>query len=258
MVVLDDFDIDLAVAEAINANLGDSGQRCVSARVVFVQENRYEEFLSKYVERVIAKKIGDPMNFDTEMGPLVSKEQLERARYQVQKTQKELGSHAYYSDVRSASLGDGGYYYPPTVFVNVPYGVTAMDEEIFGPVIVINPLPGKDRKEAFRNAVELVNKSKHGLSNALLTNDRLLASRAPWEFNSGIFYIGRGTTGAELNKAFGGIKKSGWGKEGRGTDETTHEMQVYDDYRGEARMAQAGADDKVKEVFSNAKSPLEK
>lgn len=255
MVVLDDFDTDLAVAEAINANLGDSGQRCVSARVVFVQESKYEEFLQKYITRAKARKIGDPMHFDTEMGPLVSKEQLARVHTMVQTTKKQLGRATPWGG--HPTFNTSGFYYEPTVFADAPYGKTAMDEEIFGPVIVINPLPGKNRKEAFKNAVELVNKAEQGLSNALLTNDRLLASQAPWMFNSGIFYIGRGTTGAELNKAFGGIKNSGWGREGLGTDETTYEMQVYDDHHGKPRMAQAGADDKVKEVFSSARSPLE-
>ncbi len=254
MVVLDDFDIDLAVAEAINANLGDSGQRCVSARVVFVQESKYKEFVSKYIERARARVIGDPMDFSTEMGPLISKEQLERVENQISKTAIELNRWPVY---RQTHYQKEGYYWGSTVFTDVPYGVTAMDEEIFGPVMVINPLPGRNREEAFWNAVELVNQSQYGLSNALLTNDRRLASRAPWHFQTGLLYIGRGTTGAELNKYFGGVKASGWGKEGRGLDDWTQIVQVYDDYHGKARMAQAGGDEKVKKLISESRSPLE-
>lgn len=265
MVVLDDFDIDLAVAEAINANLGDSGQRCVSARVVFVQESKYkeyEEFVSKYIERARARVIGDPMDFSTEMGPLVSKEQLERVYDQVERTIKGSGRKPILGGVddicrMTKQIGLDGYYYPPTVFTEVPYGVTAMDEEIFGPVMVINPLPGRTREEAFWNGIELVNRSEYGLSNSLLTNDRRLASKAPWHIKTGIFYIGRGTTGAELNKYFGGVKSSGWGREGRGLRDWMQEVQVYDDYHGKARMAQAGADEKVKRMISESRSPLE-
>lgn len=259
MIVLDDFDIDLAVAEAINANLGDSGQRCVSARVVFVQESRfgeykYKEFVDKYIERARTRIIGDPMDFSTEMGPLVSKEQLERVNAQIEKTSMELGRPLTY---HQTPFQKEGYYCGPNVFTDVPYGVTAMDEEIFGPVMVINPLYGKNREEAFWNGVELVNRSKYGLSNALLTNDRRLASRAPWHFQTGLLYIGRGTTGAELNKYFGGVKNSGWGKEGRGLNDWTQIVQVYDDYHGKARMAQASANEKVKKIISEAKSPLD-
>ena len=260
MVVLDDFDIDLAVAEAINANLGDSGQRCVSTRVVFVQENKFGEFFAKYLDKANARKIGNPMDFETEMGPLISKEQLELVDYQVQSTKKQLGKSPYVGGCSRNTTKDlsAGYYYAPTIFTAVPYGATAMDEEIFGPVIVINPLPGKNREEAFWNGVELVNQSKYGLSNALLTNDRRLASRAPWHFKTGLLYIGRGTTGAELNKFFGGVKSSGWGKEGKGLDDWTQIVQVYDDYHGKARMAQSGADEKTKKLILKSKSPLEK
>ncbi|MDO8522969.1 MAG: aldehyde dehydrogenase family protein [bacterium] len=259
MVVLDDFDIDLAVAEAINANLGDSGQRCVSARAVFVQENKYNEFFVKYWERAKMRKMGNPMNFETEMGPLISKEQLLHVDNQIEKTKKVVGRNHCYVGGRGRLEEDlsNGYYYSPVIFLEVPYGVTAMDEEIFGPVIVINPLPGKNREEAFWNGVELVNKSAYGLSNALLTNDRRLSSRAPWYFKTGLLYIGRGTTGAELNKYFGGVKASGWGKEGKGLEDWTQVVQVYDDYHGKARMAQAGADKKTKRLITNSRSPLE-
>ncbi|MDP2668836.1 MAG: aldehyde dehydrogenase family protein [bacterium] len=262
MVVLDDFDIDLAVAEAINANLGDSGQRCVSARVVFVQENKYGEFIRKYIARAEARKMGDPMDFETEMGPLISKEQIDRVVEQVGKTAKQAQKEPRFGGDDTACANkpvlSNGYFYSPTIFTNIPYGTTAMDEEIFGPVIVINPLPGKNREEAFWNGVDLINRSKHGLSNALLTNDRRLSEKAPWHFKTGLLYIGRGTTGAELNKYFGGVKASGWGKEGKGLDDWTRIVQVYNDYHGKARMAQAGADEKTKKIISESKSPLEK
>lgn len=255
IVVLDDFDTDRAVAETLMANLGDSGQRCVSTRCVFVQKSKYRQFLKKYLAAARIRVIGDPMDMKTELGPLISKEHLERVHGQVQKTARELKRGP---EIGGQPLNDrGGYYYPPTVFTNVPYGTTAMDEEIFGPVLVVNPLSGKNREEAFWNAVRLVNQSFYGLSNALLTNDRRLASRAPWHFRTGIFYIGRGTTGAELNKYFGGIKSSGWGREGKGLEDWTQIVQVYDDYHEKMRMAQTGADEHVQARIAQSRSPLE-
>lgn len=269
MVVLDDFDVDLAVAEAITANLGDSGQRCVSTRVVFVQDSIYKEFVAKYLERAKRRRIGRPMDLKTEMGPLVSQEQTDRVQKMVESTSLQLGrspllggyqlnvDNLYLArkeriNVDEKAILGGGYYYPPTIFTEVPYGMTAMDKEIFGPVIVINPLSGHNRKEAFDNALELVNKSCYGLSNALLTNDRRLSSRAPGRFNTGIFYIGRGTTGAELNKYFGGVKTSGWGREGKGIDDWTQIQQVYDDFHGKPRMAQSGEEENTFKIFSEA------
>lgn len=272
MVVLDDFDTDLAVREAITANLGDSGQRCVSTRVVFVHESKYREFLKKYVAAAQMRRIGNPMDFSTEMGPLVSEEQREQVHNMVLKTLQAghaplLGGYIFHdfgiTMARKENLNmdenavQNGWYYPPTVFTDVPYGVAAMDEEIFGPVVVINPLSGETREKAFWNAVELVNASNYGLSNAILTNDRRFSSRSPGRFKTGILYIGRGTTGAELNKYFGGVKASGWGREGKGLDDWTQIQQVYDDFHGKARMAQSGADAETQKIFSESRSLLE-
>lgn len=275
MVVLDDFDIDLAVAEAITANLGDSGQRCVSTRVVFVQESCFNEFVEKFMKRARSRRIGHPVDLKTEMGPLISEEQLRRVDQMVANTVKQTKQHPRFGgyclnkehlgrarsdglNVDARAVYAGGYYYAPTVFTEVPYGATAMDEEIFGPVIVINPLSGKNREQAFWNAVELVNRSDYGLSNALLSNDRRLTSRAPGRFKTGILYIGRGTTGAELNKYFGGVKASGWGREGKGLDDWTQIQQVYDDYHGKPRMAQAGAEEQMRKTYQTKRCPLEK
>lgn len=274
MVVLDDFDVELAALEVVNAAFGDSGQRCVSTRVVFAAENIYKPLLARVVELARMRRVGHPMDQNTDMGPLISQEQLDRVTNMVDATRHEghfpllAGYPLNQKYAKAASLeglnvdttifSSRGYYYSPTIFTEVPYGTTAMDKEIFGPVLVINPLPGKNREEQFWNAVALVNKSHYGLSNALLTNDRLFASRAPGRFRTGILYIGRGTTGAELNKYFGGVKASGWGREGRGLDDWTQVQQVYDDYHGKPRMAQAGSAGEVWRVFNNASSPLER
>lgn len=265
IVVLDDYDLQRAAHEIVNACFGDSGQRCVTDRVVFAQESVAETLITCVMNLARARTLcmGDPRNFKTEMGPLISKEQLMRVHAQVVATEsaiKDLSGHgalAMGGAIHPLSKETGGYYYPPTVFVDVPYGVTAMDEEIFGPVLVINRLPGKTRAEALENAVRLVNQSRYGLSNALLTNDLALAMRSPWLFESGIFYIRRGTTGAEVNTDFGGVKKSGWGREGRGLDAWTQTMQVTIDTNEHMSMAQVGDDEAVMRMFEHSRSPLD-
>lgn len=260
MIVLDDFNIDRAVDEAITANLGDSGQRCTSLRAALVQETKYEEFVERYLEKARVRKMGDPMKFDTEMGPLVSEEQLRRITDQVERTERELGREAHFGG-RPCTMNNprltNGYFFAPTVFLNAPYGTTVMDEEIFGPVLAITSLPGKNREEAFWNGVRLINQSRQGLSNCLLTRDHHLVNQAIWHINSGLLYIGRGPTGAEVGNYFSVIKDSGWGHEAKGLDEWTHIMQVFDDYAPRARMAQTGAEETTKEIIANSKSPLE-
>lgn len=264
IVVLDDFNLKRAAAEIVNACFGDSGQRCVSARVVFVQESVADQLIPLVIEMAKVRTLcmGDPRNFQTEMGPLISKEQLMHVHDQVIATEgviRDLGGYdapQIGGAIHPLSQKTGGYYYPPTIFLDVPYGITAMDEEIFGPVLVINRLPGKTRREAFDNAILCVNQSAYGLSNALLTNDLALAMQSPWFFESGIFYIRRGTTGAELNTYFGGVKKSGWGREGRGLDAWTQTMQVTIDTNEEMSMAQAGDDEATRRLIESTRSPL--
>src|SRR3989338_6008283 len=160
-----------------------------------------------------------------------SREQLERVAAMVDHTERQLGRTRR---LGARSEGDwdhfnidpeartgGGYYYPPTVFDEVRYGTLAMDKEIFGPVLCVTPFHGRDMEQALKNGVELMNRSAYGLSNAVCTKDVSLVMEAVLRVKTGILYINRGTTGAELNRYFVGVKGSGWGREGRGIDDFT-------------------------------------
>ncbi|MEK7561062.1 MAG: aldehyde dehydrogenase family protein [Patescibacteria group bacterium] len=256
MILLSDYPMDRAVDEAITANLGDSGQRCVSARAVFAVQGRADEFVARYWERARHVRIGNPANPDTAVGPLVSKEQMERAHGDIQRA---VASGCLQCHGGSPFLGhDGlriwypnaapevwskGYYFTPTVLRTESLANYAMQEEIFGPVLSVQSFSDSNREEAVWNAVKLVNASRYGLSNAILTNQLDLAMKAAERIKTGILYIGRGTTGAEVGKPFGGIKDSGFGREAFGLEEVTYEETVYIDYHGKPRMAQAGAEE---------------
>lgn len=265
MVLMPDFDTDRAVAEALTANCGDTGQRCVSLRAVFAHEAVEQKFLRGYIEAAEKVRIGRPEKFETQMGPLANREQYDRVRQMISETERELG--------RGRRLGanqledwerfnadpevfreSGGYYVAPTVFDDVPYGVTAMDKEIFGPVLCVTPFEGRDMEQALKNGIELMNRSNYGLSNAVCTKDISLAMEAIHRVKTGILYINRGTTGAELNRHFGGVKSSGWGREGKGIDDFTVTKQVYVDYFGKPRMAQTGADSETMRLLDDASS----
>ncbi|MDP3947567.1 MAG: aldehyde dehydrogenase family protein, partial [bacterium] len=149
------------------------------------------------------------------------------------------------------------YYYPPTVFDEVFYGgVIAMDKEIFGPVLCVTPFYGRNMERALANGIELMNRSSYGLSNSVCTNNVSLAMEAIHRAKTGILYINRGTTGAELNRYFGGVKGSGWGREGRGIDDFTQLKQVYIDTASQPRMAQAGSEDAVKQLLDSSAAEM--
>lgn len=267
MVLMPNFSVDRAVAEALTANCGDTGQRCVSLRVVFAHENVYTKFLWRYIEAAKKLRIGRPDDFATQIGPLANREQYERVTAMINETERQLGRPRrlgvrkledwdHYNVDPAVVAKSGGYYVAPTVFDEMSYGTTAMDREIFGPVLCVAPFHGQDMEKALAAGIELMNKSAYGLSNSVCTDDVSLAMEAIQRAKTGILYVNRGTTGAELNRYFGGVKSSGWGREGRGVDDFTVAKQVYIDYYGKPRMAQAGGEDKVKLALAEAKSEM--
>lgn len=269
VAVMSDYPIDRAVQEVIIANMFDAGERCVSARVAFVEESLFDEFVNKYMVAVKALRIGHPMKVETELNPLVSWKQMAAVNDFVERAEKAgikplIGGYplATPADVVIArqegfnidsEFAVGGYFYLPTVFVDVPMNAELMVEECFGPVLCINRFSsGKDKIEALDNVIELINQSDYGLSNSILTHDLTLAMRAIPRVETGIEYIGRGTTGAEVGKYFGGVKNSGFGRKGRGIECTTYIKQVYIDFASEARMAQVGAESELEECYGGA------
>lgn len=272
MVVLSDFDLERAIKEAIRGCLGDSGQRCVSTRALWIPGRHFQAGLQLYIDHAKRFRIGRPDDFASDMGPLVSREQLERVDFMVQETIKQggaciLGGYPLNKKTMARAKEEGlnfdedaiyagGYYYAPTVFVEASYGMVAMDEEIFGPVICINSLAERALREEFENGVRYINQARQGLSNALLTNDAVLIKEAPFRIETGILYGRRGTTGAETNQDFGGVKDSGFGTEGRGIESFTDPMTYYIDLADEPRMAQAGEDKKIQKMLSSIKSPF--
>ncbi len=251
IILMDDFDLDRAAAEAVVANCGDSGQRCVSLRAVFARDTIVDEFRRRYVERIKSLRIGDPADPASVMGLLVSEEQLDRVESGVARALAEGGQRVYGGfpfkkapaaarrelTTVAAEVWERGYFYPPTVIEARDPMNYAMQHEIFGPVLCLTSFSGKSRDEAILNAVSLMNASRYGLSNAVLTNQLDLAMKAMERAKTGILYIGRGTTGAELGKPFGGVKDSGYGRKGAGLDEVTYLKQVYVDYYGKPRPA---------------------
>ncbi len=271
MAIMDDFNVDLAVAETINAAYGTSGQRCVSLSRVYVHEDIYETFIEKLKEATLKIKIGSPFDVKTKVQPIVSKSHLKKVHSFTEWAEEQgikpfLGGYPLTQenierakkdefnfeekDFEEGGICSKGNFYVPTIYTNLAQDTKIMQEEVFGPVLAVSKFSkGKDKFEALENAIKLLNDSQYGLSSSLLTNDKNLIHRAMKRIDTGILYIGRGTTGAELNQYFGGTKRSGWGREGKGVEAFTYIKQVYVDFHGKARMAQIGA---VEDTLRNA------
>ena len=239
IVVLADADLDNAVEGIIWSAFGTSGQRCTAASRVVVDEAVHDELLARLVPRVEALRLGDGLDPDTDVGPIINRVQLERvASYADADGGVGVGEGArVLTGGEIARDGDlaRGFFYRPTVFADVEPGMRVAQEEIFGPVTSVLKARG------FEDAVRIANGVEYGLSSAIYTRDVNRVFAAMRDLETGITYINAGTTGAEVHLPFGGWKNTGNGHREAGTpalETYTEWKSVYVDYSGHLQRAQ--------------------
>ncbi|HID94323.1 MAG TPA: aldehyde dehydrogenase family protein [bacterium (Candidatus Stahlbacteria)] len=234
IIVLDDANIDLAVDGIIWSAFGTTGQRCTAASRVIVQKGILKQLTKKLIERTKTLKLGDGLNPDTDVGPLVSEAQLQTVdRYvQIGMQEAELlcgGTRAEESNLKK------GFFYKPTIFGDVNPNATIAQEEIFGPVTAIIPV------NSFEEAIEVNNGTDYGLSTSVYTRNVNRAFEAMRDIYTGLVYINAGTIGAEVHLPFGGTKGTGNGHREAGEtalDECTEWKTIFVDYSGKLQKAQ--------------------
>jgi succinate-semialdehyde dehydrogenase/glutarate-semialdehyde dehydrogenase len=201
-VVLDDADLDLAVDACVKSRLINGGQSCIAAKRFIVVRPLREAFEQRYVERFRAVRIGDPRDPATDIGPMARTDLRDQVHEQVMKSVQQ-GAKLLVGGV----VPDGpGAYYPATVLAGVKPGMTAFDEEIFGPVAAI--IEADDEQ----HAIALANQSVFGLGAALFTRDKDKADRIAREIEAGSVFVNTFVK-SDPRLPFGGIKQSGYGRE---------------------------------------------
>ncbi len=201
-IVFPDANLDDAINTAVTARLINNGQSCIAAKRFIVVESIAEEFENRFTERMSAVKIGDPADEQTELGPLAREDLLIELSQQV-KESVELGAKILTGGER---LDMEGYFYPATVLTNVKKGMPAYEQELFGPVAAI--IKAKDEEDAIR----IVNDSEFGLGASLWTSDINKAKKLSHQIDAGSVFI-NGLVKSDPRLPFGGIKKSGYGRE---------------------------------------------
>ncbi|WP_369899927.1 aldehyde dehydrogenase [Bacillus manliponensis] len=204
-IVFADADLDEAVQGSIEAIYRNQGEICLAGSRLLVQEEIYEEFLSKFVEEVKKIKVGDPLDKETDMGALVSKSHLETVDKYVEIGVSE-GAKLAYGGKRVAHLSQGNFY-EPTVLYDVDNCMRVAQEEIFGPVLVVIPFQTEE------DAIRIANESIYGLAGVVWTNDLRRAQRVVAQIDSGLLWINCWYV-RDLRTPFGGSKASGIGREG--------------------------------------------
>lgn len=201
-VVMPSADLDAALDSAVTSRMLNNGQSCINAKRFIVHERVYEEFERRFVEKVEALNLGDPMDEDTDMGPLAMQGILEDVEDQVQKT-VEAGARVLTGGERPDMAGN---YYRPTVLTDVPKGTPARGDEIFGPVASLFRVGGLDE------AISLANDTPFGLGASVWTTDPTERERFIDEIESGMLYVNR-LVESTPEVPFGGVKNSGYGRE---------------------------------------------
>jgi aldehyde dehydrogenase (NAD+) len=202
-IVFDDASLDQAVEGIVNGIYFNQGHVCCAGSRLFVQESIYEPIVHKLKRRMGTLRVGDPLDKNTDIGAINSREQLERIAGLVE-SGKEEGAEIYQPPCR---LPEKGWFYPPTVFTNVAQSYRIAQEEIFGPVLSVLTFRTPDE------AIEKANNTPYGLSAGVWTEkgSRILAMAQ--RLRAGVVWA---NTYNRFDPAspFGGYKESGFGREG--------------------------------------------
>ena len=204
-IVFDDVDLNKVTDMAITSKFRNNGQVCISPNRFYIHESKKDEFANLMVEKTKKLKIGNGMDKDTLLGPLCTKQRLEGVEKLVETTKKE-GGKILLGGKRDANFNKG-YYYEPTIFDDIKDNFTIMKEEPFGPIVPI--LSFKN----FDEVMDRANDNDLGLCSYVYTTDLKKANKASEILETGCVAVNTPVV-AVAEAPFGGIKQTGYGREG--------------------------------------------
>lgn len=210
-IVFADCDLEAAVGGSLSAIFMNQGQMCTAMSRLLLEGKIYDEFLQKFVARTKSLRIGNSFSYETDFGPVISRENRDKILKSIETAKKEgvkvvCGGQIPLSQENTGAEFARGFYVEPTILSNVKNSMTIAQEEIFGPVLSV--IRFKDKEEA----VCLANDSKYGLAACIWTKDLKKANEVAKRLRCGTVWIN--TYGGFYNEVpFGGFKQSGFGRE---------------------------------------------
>ncbi len=206
LIVMADADLDRAVEAAYAGAFWSAGQKCTATRRIYVQDEVYDTFKQALLARIERGRVGDPIDPEVEVGPIVNESQFDEIMAAIERGKSE-GAQVLAGGERG---DDEAYIVAPTVFEGVRDDAFLSCEEVFGPVTSLYRFASLDE------AMERANGVEFGLSAAIFTSSLAAATRFENEAQAGLIHVNSQTAGAEVHVPFGGIKGSGFGPHEQG------------------------------------------
>lgn len=201
-LVLREANIKEAAKVAVKARMVNSGQSCIAAKRIIVEQSVATSFMKLLKAEFEKLKMGDPLQNDTDIGPMAREDLMKNLHEQVRASIKK-GAEVIHG---AQKPNRKGYFYKPSLLTNVKPGMPLFDEEVFGPVLPVIIAESDD------DAIRLANKSKYGLGAAVWTESQEQAQRAVRQLQAGNVVV-NGMVASDPRMPFGGIKRSGYGRE---------------------------------------------
>ncbi len=236
IIVLDDADPELVIEGVLWGAFGTTGQRCTATSRLILQRGIAQEILDRLVEATRSLRVGNGLDPEVDVGPVIHEGQLKKIHQFVEIGKKEGARLLCGGEILREGELAKGWFYAPTIFADVTPEMTIWKEEIFGPVLSVTTA------ETPEEAIQLANDSRYGLSSSIYTNDVARVFQAIDDIEAGITYVNAPTIGSEVHLPFGGVKETGNGhREGAVftlLEIFTEWKTVYIDYSGRLQKAQ--------------------
>jgi len=208
-IVFADAAMDAALEGSLRSSFANQGQVCLAGSRIFVEASVFERFVERLVDAARGLRVGDPLDADTDQGALVSRAQFDKVRQYLDLARAEGGTIRV-GGSPPATISDrckNGFFIEPTVITGLPVESRVNCEEIFGPVVTVTPFEHEDEVVAHANRTE------YGLSASVWTSQLSRAHRVAERLDAGTVWINCWLI-RDLRVPFGGVKKSGVGREG--------------------------------------------
>lgn len=205
-IIFADCDYESMIETTLLSSFSNQGEICLCGSRIFVERSIYDRFRTDFVNRVSALKVGDPRAVETDLGAIVSKQHFEKILSYVKLAETEGGVVLTGGTAVNVD-GFGGWFIAPTVIEGLPFDCRTNQEEIFGPVVTIQPFDSEDEVVDYANSV------RYGLASTVWTQDLTRAHRVAARIEAGIVWINCWLL-RDLRTPFGGVKDSGIGREG--------------------------------------------